>query len=80
MPETPSPGEETHALMRELFPIPRSLTGDGVRETLRVISRDLPLEIVETPSGTKVFDWTLPREWNIREAWVAAPDGSRASP
>jgi aminopeptidase-like protein len=76
-PGRPSLGEDAHALMRELFPIPRSLTGDGVRETLRVISRDLPLEIVETPSGTEVFDWTLPREWNIREAWIAGPDGKR---
>jgi aminopeptidase-like protein len=72
-----SPGEEIHALMTELFPLRRSLTGDGVRETLRRIGRDLPLELVETPSGTEVFDWTLPPEWNAREAWIAGPDGRR---
>jgi aminopeptidase-like protein len=76
----PSPeqaGEEMHGLIRELFDIPRSLTGDGVRETLRRIARDIPLEQVETPSGTQVFDWTLPPEWNIRDAWIEGPDGTR---
>ncbi len=63
--------------MRELFPLPRSLTGDGVRETLAVLGRDVPLEIVETPTGTTVFDWTVPREWTIREAWIEGPDGER---
>lgn len=71
------PGDEIHALMTELFPLRRSLSGEGVRETLRRIARDLPLELVETPSGTEVFDWTLPPEWNVREAWVAGPDGDR---
>ena len=61
----------------ELFPICRSLTGDGVRETFAILERDVPLEITEIPSGTKVFDWTLPREWNIRDAWIAGPDGTR---
>jgi aminopeptidase-like protein len=72
-----SPGDDIHALMTELFPLRRSLTGDGVRETLRRIARDVPLELVETPSGTEVFDWTLPPEWNVREAWIAGPDGRR---
>jgi aminopeptidase-like protein len=70
-------GVELHDLIRELYPIPRSLTGDGVRETLAVIARDLPLELVETASGTQVFDWTVPREWNVRDAWIEAPDGRR---
>ena len=60
-------GDELYGLIRELYPIPRSLTGDGVRETLAVIGRDLPLDVVETPSGTEVFDWVVPREWNVRE-------------
>jgi aminopeptidase-like protein len=70
-------GRELHDLMTELFPIPRSLTGDGVRTTLARLARDLPLDVVELPTGTRVFDWTLPREWNVREAWVEAPDGTR---
>jgi aminopeptidase-like protein len=70
-------GRELHALMSELFPIPRSLTGDGVRATLGILARDIPLEVAELPTGTPVFDWTLPREWNVREAWVEGPDGTR---
>jgi len=70
-------GEELVALMRELFAIPRSLTGDGVRDTLAVLGRDVPIEIVETPSGTKVFDWVVPREWNLRAAWIEGPRGER---
>lgn len=76
----PSPGEagrEIHELMRELWPLPRSLTGDGLRQSLALVGRLVPLELVETPSGTAVFDWTLPREWNIREAWIAGPGGRR---
>jgi aminopeptidase-like protein len=68
-------GQELHELMRELFPIRRSLTGDGVRETLAVLAREVPLEVIETPTGTPIFDWTVPREWNVREAWIEAPDG-----
>jgi aminopeptidase-like protein len=64
-------------LMRELYPIPRSLTGDGVRQTLARISEEVPLEITEVPTGTQVFDWTVPREWNVNEAWIADSDGNR---
>jgi aminopeptidase-like protein len=70
-------GAEMHELMRELFPIPRSLTGDGVRATLRVLGRDLQIDEVETPTGTQVFDWMVPREWNVCEAFVEGPDGRR---
>jgi aminopeptidase-like protein len=77
VPEADAVGHELHALMAELFPIPRSLTGDGVRATLARIAEDVPLETVELPTGTRVFDWTLPREWNVGEAWVEAPDGRR---
>jgi aminopeptidase-like protein len=77
VPPADEAGREIHELMRELWPLPRSLTGNGLRETLRRVGEVVPLELVETPSGTQVFDWTLPREWNVREAWVAGPDGRR---
>ncbi len=69
-------GRAMHALMRELFPICRSITGDGVRETLAAVARRIPLEVHEVPSGTQVLDWTVPDEWNIRDAYIA-PDGRR---
>ncbi len=66
-----------HALMRELFPLNRSLTGDGVRTTLARLGEALPVTPVETPTGTNVFDWTVPNEWNVREAWIESPTGER---
>ena len=66
-----------HALMRRLFPICRSITGEGVRETLRIIREHVPLEIREVPSGTKVLDWNVPHEWNIRDAWIKNAAGER---
>ena len=71
------PGREMYELMERLYPICRSLTGDGVRETLDLIEEQIPLERTEVASGTQVYDWTLPPEWNIREAWLARPDGER---
>ena len=62
-------------LAARLQPIPRSITGDGVRETLRVLGERLPLVVHEVPSGTPVLDWTVPPEWNIRAAWIRDPDG-----
>jgi aminopeptidase-like protein len=66
-----------YELVRELYPLCRSITGSGVRETLRVLRRYLPLELREVPSGTRVLDWTVPREWNIRDAYVKDPEGVR---
>jgi aminopeptidase-like protein len=70
-------GRRMHALMEELFPICRSITGDGVRQTLASIGQRIPLEVHEVPSGTQVLDWTVPDEWNIRDAYVAATGGER---
>ncbi len=72
-----SKGKEMYDLMRRLFPICRSITGDGVRETLKIIKEHLPLEIHEVPSGTKVFDWTVPKEWNVRDAYVKNSQGEK---
>ena len=70
-------GRRMHDRVRELFPIPRSITGNGTRETLRRIGSWIPLDIHEVPSGTRVFDWTVPDEWNVREAWIETPGGDR---
>jgi len=69
--------DEVLALSARLAPICRSITGDGVRETLRIISGEIPLTIHEVPSGFEVYDWTVPNEWNIRDAWIKGPDSSR---
>ncbi len=71
-----TPGTRMHGLMTELFPICRSITGAGVRDTLRIVSDRVPLEIHEVPSGTAALDWTVPDEWNIDDAYVAR-DGKR---
>jgi aminopeptidase-like protein len=65
-----------HAAVRELYPICRSITGDGLRQSLRILSRIAPLTLREVPTGTQVFDWTIPREWTLRSARLTAPDGS----
>jgi aminopeptidase-like protein len=70
-------GQELHSFAAELYPICRSITGDGIRRTLETISRHVPLQITEVPSGTPVFDWTVPKEWNIRDAFIKSPDGKR---
>lgn len=70
-------GPELYALVNELYPICRSITGDGVRQTLRILSRYIPLTIHEVPTGTPVLDWTVPKEWNIRDAWIADASGKR---
>lgn len=67
-----------HNLLIKLFPICRSITGNGVRETLEIIKNDiLPITLYEIPSGTKVFDWTIPKEWNICNAFVADESGNK---
>ena len=80
--EIPFAGQEMYDLAAEIFPIFRSLTGDGVRKTLGILSdyigRDgIRLEIHEIPSGTQVFDWTVPKEWRIRSAYIEDSRGNR---
>ena len=70
-------GHEMFRFVEELFPICRSITGDGIRETLRRIGERIPLELHEVPTGTRLFDWTVPKEWNTRETYIESP-GRRA--
>lgn len=71
-------GTEMHGLVSRLFPIFRSLTGDGVRETLAILREHLPELIVhEVPTGTRCFDWKIPQEWRIRQAYIIDPDGKK---
>jgi len=70
-------GEELHRFAAELYPICRSITGDGLRQTLAAIGNRIPLRLVEVPSGTHVLDWTVPKEWNVRDAYVADSSGKR---
>lgn len=77
IPDLVTVGQEMYTLIEELYPICRSITGDGLRETLRLVQKHIPLAIHEVPSGTPVFDWTVPREWNIRDAYVKNARGER---
>jgi aminopeptidase-like protein len=70
-------GEAMHSFIVDLYPICRSITGEGVRETLRLIQKRIPLDMHEVPSGTKVFDWTVPLEWNVTDAYIANEAGAR---
>jgi aminopeptidase-like protein len=70
-------GQELYDCVTELYPICRSITGDGVRDTLRRLQRIAPIAMHEVPSGTPVFDWTVPDEWNVRDAYVKDARGER---
>ena len=66
-----------YELMKKLYPICRSITGDGVRETLNIIKKHVPIETHEIPSGTKAFDWVVPKEWNIKDAYIKNSKGEK---
>jgi len=70
-------GRELHQFAAELYPTCRSITGDGIRRTLATIATRIPLQTTDVPTGTAVLDWTVPKEWNIRDAYIKAPDGTR---
>lgn len=70
-------GTAMHGLIADLYPICRSITGDGLRETLRRLEAQIPLTVHEVATGTQVLDWTVPREWNIQDAYVKNSRGER---
>lgn len=71
-------GNEIHNFARQLWPINRSITGNGVRTTLDLIKQHLPdLEVKSVSSGTEVFDWTVPKEWHAEEAYIVTPSGEK---
>ena len=71
-------GKKIHKLCKVLLPINRSLTGNGNRKTLKILKKYCPkLKIKEIPTGTKIFDWTIPKEWNVKEAWIKGPDNKK---
>jgi aminopeptidase-like protein len=77
VPTEAAAGTEIYDLLRRLYPICRSISGDGVRRTFEILRDIVPLDVSEVSTGTQVFDWTVPREWNIREAWIADAEGRR---
>jgi len=70
-------GRDMHALVTRLYPICRSITGPGVRDTLAILRETLPIETLEVPTGTRVFDWEIPKEWSIRDAYIKNSTGER---
>ncbi|MGB4911161.1 MAG: DUF4910 domain-containing protein [Candidatus Dechloromonas phosphoritropha] len=70
-------GQRMYALAERLFPICRSITGNGLRETLRILQQEIPLTLYEVPTGTPAFDWIVPREWNIRDAYIKNSPGEK---
>lgn len=77
LPDIHQLGLEMHCLISNLYPICRSITGDGVRKTLSILQHHVPLEMHEVPTGQAVFDWTVPKEWNIRDAYVKNSRGEK---
>jgi aminopeptidase-like protein len=70
-------GTDMYQLIEDLYPICRSITGNGYRQTMQRIKGVIPLTVHEVPSGTEVFDWVVPKEWNIRDAFIKDPNGKK---
>lgn len=70
-------GREMYRLVTDLYPICRSITGNGFRESLNLVKNQIPLRLHEVPSGTPVFDWVVPKEWNIKDAYIKNAQGER---
>ena len=70
-------GVKMHGLISDLYPICRSITGNGVRLTHKYINQMVPLTTYEVPSGTKIYDWNIPKEWNINNAYILDPSGDK---
>ena len=70
-------GREIYQLIEELYPICRSITGDGIRSSLEIMGQHIPLDLHQVPSGTQVLDWTVPKEWNIRDAYIKNSKGEK---
>src|SRR5438874_878703 len=77
LPAMEDSGRRMYELIGDLYPICRSITGDGFRATLARIREHIPLDVHEVPSGTLVFDWVVPREWTIRDAWIKDERGQK---
>jgi aminopeptidase-like protein len=75
--ESEEVGRTMYALISRLYPICRSMTGNGVRDTLRIVQERIGIGIKEVPTGMRVFDWTVPQEWNIKDAYIKGPDGRK---
>src|SRR5690349_2345374 len=70
-------GAEMHALMARLRPVVSSITGQGIREVFRVLGESIPLTVTRVPTGTRVLDWSVPREWTLRDAYIADASGRK---
>jgi len=70
-------GQKMYQLISQLYPICRSITGNGFRDTLRILQGYIPLEVREIPTGTEVYDWTVPKEWNINDAYIKNSQGKK---
>jgi aminopeptidase-like protein len=75
--EKENPGQDLYGLIERLYPICRSITGNGVRETINIINEYVPVQMNEVPSGTQVFDWAIPDEWNITDAYIKNAKGEK---